>query len=82
MAIININPLHNYQIEVYTDTEIRFYSFNICICVYDRETQKFTLSDNETHFSTITIKWLNKFLEKFGVSYQDIKDTASREILD
>lgn len=81
MDIIRVNQLQANQIELYTSAEIRFYSYNTCICVYEYETNSFTLSENENHFSKTTVKWLNRFLVKFDTCYKDIKQTASREKL-
>ena len=78
MDIIRVNQLQANQIEVYTDKEIRFYSYNTCVCVYGYETNSFMLSENENHFSKTTVKWLNKFLIKFDTCYKDIKQTAKR----
>ena len=81
MEKIRVNQLQANQIEVYTDKEIRFYSYNTCICVWSYESKKFVLSENENHFSKTTVKWLNRFLVKFDTCYKDIKQTASREKL-
>ena len=81
MEKIRINQLNNNQVELYTNSEIRFYSYNTCICVYSYETKKFVLSENEAHFTKTTVKWLNRFLVKFDVCYQDIKQSADREKL-
>lgn len=81
MDIIRVNQLQANQIELYTEKEIRFYSYNTCICVWSYETKQFTLSENETHFSRTTVKWLNCFLVKFDTDYKSIKNTASREKL-
>ena len=76
MDIIRINQLQNNQIELYTDKQKRFYSYNTCVCVNEYETKQFTLSENINHFSKTTVKWLNKFLLKFDTCYKDIKQTA------
>ena len=81
MDIIRVNQLQANQIEMYTEKEIRFYSYNTCICVWSYESKKFVLSENENHFSKTTVKWLNKFLIKFDTDYKSIKNTASREKL-
>ena len=81
MEKIRINQLNNNQVELYTNSEIRFYSYNTCICVYSYETKEFTLSENESHFSRTTVKWLNKFLIGYDTTYQDIKKTANRKNL-
>ena len=81
MEKIRINQLSNNQIELYTSTEIRFYSYNTCICVYSYGTKEFVLSENEAHFTKTTVKWLNRYLTKFDVCYQDIKKIARRENL-
>ena len=81
MEKIRINQLNNNQVELYTNSEIRFYSYNTCICVYSYETKEFILSENEAHFTRTTVKWLNRFLTKFDVCYQDIKKTAIRKNL-
>ena len=78
MEIIRLNQLQANQIEMYTNNEIRFYSYNTCICVWSYETKKFVLSENENHFSKTTVKWLNRFLVKFDTCYKEIKDKASR----
>ena len=79
MDIIRVNQLQANQIEVYTEKEIRFYSYNTCICVWSYESKEFVLSENENHFSKTTVKWLNKFLLKFDTCYKDIKNKANRE---
>ena len=81
MKKIRINQLSNNQVELYTNSEIRFYSYNTCICVYSYETKEFVLSENEAHFTRTTVKWLNRFLTKFDVCYKDIKQSADREKL-
>ena len=81
MGKIRINQLSNNQIELYTSTEIRFYSYNTCICVYSYETKEFILSENEAHFTQTTVKWLNRFLTGYDTTYQDIKKTANRKNL-
>ena len=81
MERIRINQLANNQVELYTSTEIRFYSYNTCICVWSYETKQFTLSANDAHFTKTTVKWLNRFLIKFDTCYQDIKQSADREKL-
>ena len=81
MEKIRVNQLNNNQVELYTDTEIRFYSYNTCICVYSYETKEFVLSENDAHFTKTTVKWLNRFLIKFDTCYKDIKQSADREKL-
>lgn len=81
MEKIRVNQLQANQIELYTEKEIRFYSYNTCICVWSYETKQFILSDNELHFTKTTVKWLNKFLIKFDTCYKDIKKSANREKL-
>ena len=81
MEKIRINQLANNQVELYTNSEIRFYSYSTCICVYSYETKEFILSENEAHFTRTTVKWLNRHLTKFDVCYQDIKKIARRENL-
>lgn len=81
MEKIRVNQLANNQVELYTNSEIRFYSYNTCICVYSYETKEFVLSENDTHFTKTTVKWLNRFLMKFDVCYKDIKQSAGREKL-
>lgn len=81
MEKIRINQLNNNQVELYTNSEIRFYSYNTCICVYSYETKEFVLSENEAHFTRTTVKWLNRFLIKFDTRYKDIKQSADRENL-
>ena len=81
MEKIRINQLANNQVELYTNSEIRFYSYNTCICVYIYETKEFTLSENDSHFSRTTVKWLNRFLMGYDTTYQDIKKTARKENL-
>ena len=81
MGKIRINQLSNNQIELYTSTEIRFYSYNTCICVYSYETKEFILSENEAHFTQTTVKWLNRFLTGYDTTYQVIKKTANRKNL-
>ena len=81
MEKIRVNQLNNNQVELYTNSEIRFYSYNTCICVYSYETKEFVLSENEAHFTRTTVKWLNRFLTKFDTCYKDIKQSADREKL-
>ena len=81
MEKIRVNQLANNQIELYTNSEIRFYSYNTCICVWSYESKEFILSENESHFSRTTVKWLNRFLIKFDTCYQAIKKTARKENL-
>ena len=81
MEKIRVNQLANNQIELYTNSEIRFYSYNTCICVWSYESKEFILSENEAHFTKATVKWLNRFLIKFDTCYQDIKQSADREKL-
>ena len=81
MEKIRINQLSNNQIELYTNSEIRFYSYNTCISVYIYETKEFVLSEKEAHFTRTTVKWLHRYLTKFDVCYQDIKKTARKENL-
>ena len=81
MEKIRVNQLANNQIELYTNSEIRFYNYNTCICVWSYETKKFILSENEAHFTRTTVKWLNRFLIKFDTCYQNIKQSADREKL-
>ena len=51
------------------------------ICVYDYDTKEFTLSENESHFTKTTVKWLNRFLMGYDTTYQDVKKTAIRKNL-
>ena len=81
MEKIRINQLASNQVELYTNSEIRFYSYSTCICVYSYETKEFILSENEANFTKTTVKWLNRFLTKFDVCYKDIKKTANRKNL-
>ena len=81
MEKIRVNQLANNQIELYTSAEIRFYSYNTCICVYSYETKKFVLSGSDAHFTRTTVKWLNRFLTRFDTCYQNIKKTARKENL-
>ena len=81
MEKIRINQLANNQVELYTNSEIRFYSYSTCICVYSYKTKEFILSENEAHFTRTTVKWLNRFLTGYDTTYQDIKKTAIRKNL-
>ena len=81
MEYLKLYTLANNQAVIATNHERRFYSYDTCICVYDYDTKEFTLSENESHFTKTTVKWLNRFLIKFDVCYKDIKKTANRKNL-
>ena len=81
MEYIRLYTLANNQAVIATNSERRFYSYDTLICVYDYDTRVFTLSENESHFSRTTVKWLNKFLAGYDTTYQGIKKTANRENL-
>ena len=81
MEYIRLYTLAGNQNVIATNSERRFYSYDTLICVYDYDTKEFTLSENESHFSHTTVKWLNKFLIGYDTTYQDIKKTANRKNL-
>ena len=81
MEYLKLYTLANNQNVIATSHERRFYSYDTCICVYDYDTKEFTLSENESHFSRTTVKWLNKFLMGYDTTYKDIKKTAIRKNL-
>ena len=81
MEYLKLYTLANNQAVIATNHERRFYSYDTCICVYDYDTKEFTLSENESHFTKTTVKWLNRFLTGYDTTYQDIKKTARKENL-
>ena len=81
MEYLKLYTLANNQAVIATNHERRFYSYDTCVCVYDYDKQEFTLSENESHFFRITVKWLNKFLAGYDTTYQNIKQSARREKL-
>ena len=81
MEYIRLYTLANNQNVIATNSERRFYSYDTLICVYDYDTKEFILSENESHFSRTTVKWLNKFLAGYDTTYQDVKKTANRKNL-
>ena len=81
MEYIRLYTLANNQAVIATNRQRRFYSYGTLICVYDYDKQEFTLSDNDSHFSRTTVKWLNKFLTGYDTTYQNIKKTAIRKNL-
>ena len=81
MEYIKLYTLANNQAVIATNNERRFYSYDTLICVYDYDKREFTLSENDSHFSRTTVKWLNKFLAGYDTTYQDIKQSAIREKL-
>ena len=81
MEYIRLYTMANNQAVIATNSERRFYSHDTLICVYDYDTKEFILSENESHFTKTTVKWLNRFLTKFDVCYKDIKKTARKENL-
>ena len=81
MEYIRLYTMANNQNVIATNSQRRFYSYDTLICVYDYDTKKFILSENESHFSRTTVKWLNKFLAGYDTTYQDIKKTANRKNL-
>ena len=78
MEYIRLYTLANNQNVIATNSQRRFYSYDTLICVYDYETKEFVLSENQSHFSRTTVKWLNKFLAGYDTTYQDVKKTANR----
>lgn len=78
---IKLNTLANNQVIINTPNDRRFYSYDTLICVYDYETKEFILSENESHFTKTTVKWLNRFLAGYDTTYQNIKQSARRENL-
>ena len=60
MEYLKLYTLANNQTVIATNHERRFYSYDTCICVYDYDTKEFTLSENESHFTKTTVKWLNR----------------------
>ena len=81
MEYIKLYTLANNQNVIATNSDRRFYSYDTLICVYDYDKREFTLSENDSHFSRTTVKWLNKFLAGYDTTYQDIKQSAIREKL-
>ena len=81
MEYIRLYTLANNQNVIATNSQRRFYSYDTLICVYDYDTKEFVLSENESHFSRTTVKWLNKFLAGYDTTYQDVKKTANRKNL-
>ena len=81
MEYIKLYTLANNQIVITTNSERRFYSYGTCVCIYDYDKQEFTLSENESHFSHTTVKWLNRFLAGYDTTYREIKKTAIRQNL-
>ena len=81
MEYLKLYTLANNQNVIATNSERRFYSYDTLICVYDYDKREFTLSENDSHFSRTTVKWLNRYLTKFDVCYKDIKKTARKENL-
>ena len=81
MEYIKLYTLASNQNVIVTNSERRFYSYDTLICVYDYDTKEFILSENESHFSRTTVKWLNRFLMGYDTTYQNIKQSARRENL-
>ena len=81
MEYIKLYTLASNQNVIATNSERRFYSYDTLICVYDYDTKEFILSENESHFSRTTVKWLNRFLMGYDTTYQNIKQSARRENL-
>lgn len=81
MEYLKLYTLASNQNVIATNSERRFYSHDTLICIYDYDKQEFTLSENESHFTRTTVKWLNKFLMGYDTTYQDIKKTAKRRNL-
>ena len=81
MEYIRLYTLANNQAVIATNHEWRFYSYDTLICIYDYDTKEFTLSENESHFSRTTVKWLNRYLAGYDTTYSDIKKTAVRKNL-
>ena len=81
MEYIKLYTLANNQNVIATNSQRRFYSYDTLICVYDYDTKEFILSENESHFSRTTVKWLNRFLAGYDTTYQDVKKTANRKNL-
>ena len=81
MEYIKLYTLASNQNVIATNSERRFYSYDTLICVYDYDTKEFILSENESHFTKTTVKWLNRFLAGYDTTYQSIKKIARRENL-
>ena len=81
MEYLKLYTLSNNQAVIATNSERRFYSYDTCICLYDYDTKEFTLSENESHFTKTTVKWINRFLAEYDTTYQSIKKIARRENL-
>lgn len=81
MEYIRLYTLANNQAVIATNSQRRFYSYDTCVCVYDYDTKEFILSENESHFSRTTVKWLNRFLAGYDTTYKNIKQSAKRENL-
>ena len=81
MEYIKLYTLANNQAVIATNSQRRVQRQDTLICVYDYDKREFTLSENESHFSRTTVKWLNKFLAGYDTTYQDIKQSADREKL-
>ena len=81
MEYIKLYTLASNQNVIATNSQRRFYSYDTLICVYDYDTKEFILSENESHFSRTTVKWLNRFLMGYDTTYQNIKQSARRENL-
>ena len=75
---IKLNTLANNQVIINTPNDRRFYSYDTLICVVDYDKMQFILSDNESHYTRTTVKWLNRFLAGYDTTYQDVKKTAKR----
>ena len=81
MEYIKLYTLASNQNVIATNSQRRFYSYDTLICVYDYDTKEFIPSENDSHFSRTTVKWLNKFLAGYDTTYQNIKKIARRENL-
>ena len=78
MEYLKLYTLANNQVILATNSQRRFYSYDTCVCVYDYDKMQFVLSDNESHFTKTTVKWLNRFLQEYDTDYKNIKKTAKR----
>ena len=81
MEYLKLYTLASNQNVIATNSQRRFYSYDTLICVYDYDTKEFILSENESHFTKTTVKWLNRFLAGYDTTYQSIKKIARRENL-
>lgn len=78
MEYVGIRTMAKNQVILNVGTQRRFYSYDTLICIFDYATAKITLSAHESSFTRTTVKWLNKFLTPYELTYKDIKNTAER----